>query len=75
MFMLKRSRLQTITLALFLVWPLAAHWPPPLQAHTLAPEAALADATLKDLSHLEELRVRFNQDQGVPRLILLLSPT
>ncbi|MFN7943812.1 MAG: hypothetical protein U0Z53_00420 [Blastocatellia bacterium] len=33
------------------------------------------DAVLKDLRNLEELRTRFNEDKGVPRLILLLSPT
>ena len=30
---------------------------------------------LTDLHRVEDLRVRFNQDQGTPRLILLLSPT
>jgi len=30
---------------------------------------------LSDLHRVEDLRVRFNQDQGTPRLILLLSPT
>ncbi|MGH9837589.1 MAG: hypothetical protein ACREEM_02270 [Blastocatellia bacterium] len=39
------------------------------------PDATLPDAALKDLQNLEELRTRFNQDKGAPRLILLLSPT
>ncbi len=32
-------------------------------------------APLTDLRSVEDLRARFNQDQGKPRLILLLSPT
>ncbi|MGH9970431.1 MAG: hypothetical protein ACREBG_21940 [Pyrinomonadaceae bacterium] len=32
-------------------------------------------APLTDLRSLEDFRSRFNQDQGKPRLILLLSPT
>ena len=30
---------------------------------------------LTDLHSLEEFRELFNQDEGVPRLVLLLSPT
>lgn len=30
---------------------------------------------LTDMRSIEDLRTRFNQDQGAPRLILLLSPT
>lgn len=30
---------------------------------------------LTDLAEVEDLRARFNQDKGKPRLILLLSPT
>jgi len=31
--------------------------------------------TLADMRSMDELRVRFNDDVGSPRLILLLSPT
>jgi hypothetical protein len=31
--------------------------------------------TLTDVHTIEDLRARFNQDQGVPRLVLLVSPT
>ncbi len=30
---------------------------------------------LKDLASLEALKERFNEDKGVPRVILLVSPT
>ena len=30
---------------------------------------------LTDLNNIEDLRARFNQDKGTPRLLLLLSPT
>lgn len=39
------------------------------------PNASGGEATLVDVSNTEELRARFNQDAGVPRLLLLLSPT
>lgn len=31
--------------------------------------------TLTDIHRIEDLRARFNQDQGAPRLVLLVSPT
>jgi hypothetical protein len=39
---------------------------------TGTPERA---ATVRDLSSIDELQERFNGDEGVPRLILLISPT
>ena len=31
--------------------------------------------TLADMSSMDDLRARFNDDSGSPRLVLLLSPT
>ena len=33
------------------------------------------DVRLTDLTDVEQLRTRFNEDRGTPRLILLLAPT
>ncbi|MGH3114406.1 MAG: hypothetical protein ACRDOP_13175 [Gaiellaceae bacterium] len=33
------------------------------------------DARLVDVSSANQLRARFNRDAGIPRLVLLLSPT
>jgi hypothetical protein len=37
--------------------------------------SARAAAPLSDLAEIGQLRAAFNEKQGVPRLILLLSPT
>ncbi len=39
---------------------------------TLVPEP---DATLIDIASIEDLRTPFNEDRGVPRIVLLVSPT
>ena len=43
---------------------------------TLAPGATQpAGLAVTDLRDLEQLQARFNDDQGVPRLVLALAPT
>jgi hypothetical protein len=43
---------------------------------TLAPGATRpAGLTISDLSSVQELQERFNNDQGAPRLVLALAPT
>lgn len=39
------------------------------------PDVAELPVPLTDLHQLEELQARFNQDDNIPRLILVLSPT
>lgn len=36
---------------------------------------ASSNSRLTNLKSLEQLRAAFNQDQGKPRIVLLLSPT
>ena len=38
-------------------------------------EGAGAGARLRDLESVDQLKVLFNHDSGMPRLVLLLSPT
>ena len=39
------------------------------------PPLAATPAALADIHDINRLRAQFNQDEGQPRLILLLSPT
>lgn len=53
--------------------------PAPASAATSTPVPSLPRApqavTLLDLDQVDELRQMFNADEGVPRLVMLLSPT
>jgi hypothetical protein len=40
-----------------------------------APSTAIPAQALTDFNSPEELKARFNEDAGEPRLILLVSPT
>ena len=42
---------------------------------TFSATSALPEMKIRDLSEVDELRADFNRDRGVPRIILLLSPT
>ncbi len=44
-------------------------------AGSAAPAAAAQGAALTNIEELDQLRELFNQRVGVPRLVLLLSPT
>lgn len=45
-------------------------------AHAVLPQATATPApALTDLRSPDDLKARFNQDAGVPRIILLVSPT
>ena len=58
-----------------LFWVVLASGMAPLQPRHGAAVFATEDATLADLDDLDQLRDVFNERAGVPRLILLLSPT
>jgi len=75
---LLRARFLTLLLMLVLV---ACGAPSPATTSAPTARAALAQATatpaplLTDLHTPDDLKARFNQDAGVPRIILLVSPT
>ena len=66
----RRQLLAAIVLCLALASGMA-----PAQPRLGAPVVAAQDAALADLTDLGQLRDLFNRRAGVPRLILLLSPT
>jgi hypothetical protein len=57
----------TVTL---LVFALVAGW-----LSFFGPRSAPAGVTMTDLHGVQDLRDRFNDDQGSTRLIVILSPT
>jgi hypothetical protein len=57
-----------------LPWMESSNKPPPTV--TLAPGATRpAGLAVTDLHDLSQLQARFNDDQGMPRLVLALAPT
>ena len=80
--MLKQTSIACVRcLILLLTLLFVACGAPSATTSTPAPGAGAAQVTatpapaLTDLNTPEHLKVRFNQDTGVPRLILLVSPT
>jgi hypothetical protein len=65
--MLQKSRWRWLILAVVVVAAIVAG-----VIGSLRPNPGI---TLTNLNNVEELRGRFNQDKGTPRLLLLLSPT
>lgn len=46
-----------------------------IMMHVSTARVDAADPTLRQLHALEDLSAAFNRDAGVPRVVLLLSPT
>ena len=65
--MLQKSRWRWVNLAIVVVAAIIAG-----VIGSLRPNPGTA---LTNLNNVEELRARFNQEKGTPRLLLLLSPT
>jgi ABC-type glycerol-3-phosphate transport system substrate-binding protein len=81
--MIQRTRMlrvRFLVLILTLVF-VACGAPPPATTSAPPASAATSQATavpapvLTDIHGPDDLRARFNQDAGVPRIILLVSPT
>jgi hypothetical protein len=53
-----------------LVFVLLAGW-----LYFFAPRSAPAGVTMTDLQGVADLQARFNADRGLPRLIVIFSPT
>jgi hypothetical protein len=53
-----------------LVFVLLAGW-----LHFFAPRSAPPGVTIADLHGVADLQARFNADRGLPRLIVIFSPT
>jgi hypothetical protein len=61
------SRFLAVCLLLFV---LLAGW-----LHFFAPRSAPPGVTMADLHGVADLQARFNADRGLPRLIVIFSPT
>jgi hypothetical protein len=81
--MMRRTRMlrvRFLVLILTLMF-VACGAPPPATTSAPPASAALPQATavpapvLTDIHGPDDLKARFNQDAGVPRIILLVSPT
>ena len=42
---------------------------------TFSATSVLSQMKIRDLSEVDQVRADFNRDRGVPRIVLLLSPT
>jgi hypothetical protein len=79
--MLKRTLMPRVTLALLCTLVFTACGAPQAITNTPSMSASGAQVTatpapvLTDLHGPDELKAQFNKDSGVPRLILLVSPT
>lgn len=71
--MLKRRRTASVGLLALLLLVAVPQSGVPFGA--AAPVETYAPRTLYDLQSVEELRALFNEEKGMPRLVLLLSPT
>ena len=80
---MKRSFRAFFICALLLLAPLFVACSATTPTTTSAPQdrsvsqspTAVPAPTLTDITSPDDLKVRFNQDAGIPRIILLVSPT
>jgi hypothetical protein len=66
----RRSRTVGFLAVCLLVFVLLAGW-----LYFFAPRSAPPGVTMTDLHGVADLQARFNADRGLPRLIVIFSPT